>query len=398
MSTGTTIAKKPIRQVASVRELLVNESAKGQLAAVAAKHMSPDRLMRVTANAIRTTPKLQEAEPVSFLGALMQCAALGLEPNTVLGHAFLVPFRNNRKGYYEVQVIVGYKGLIDLARRSGHIRSISAHIHYSDDPVWVYREGADPRLEHEPGDQEGEKLHAYAVAHFREDMGDGFAHIVLPWKHVMRIRDNSENWRSAVKFNRTEKSPWHTHEDAMAKKTAIRALAKYLPLSVEFRDAVAVDHDGGTRADFAAFALDPGAGVTIDGEVAEPEPEPETEPESDPETEAPQLSRKEKQAKFRRETAAAKKGARTKQSAESEPVEPETDEDASEDGAIPEQFASVIARVKGDLAEAADSGEVEGTLDLFSDVIDGLRESCPAAYERVQEIADEARERVAEAG
>ncbi|KHQ51136.1 recombinase RecT [Mameliella alba] len=269
---NTQIAKIPLRQVQDVKTLLHNDQARQQLAAVAAKHMSPERLMRVTANAIRTTPKLQEADPLSFLGALMQCAALGLEANTVLGHAYLVPFKNNRKGITEVQVIIGYKGFIDLARRSGHITSISAGIHYSDDELWEHEEGTEARLRHRPGPQEGEKLHAYAIAKFTDG---GHAYVVLPWARVMKIRDGSQNWQSAVKFGKTKQSPWYTHEDAMASKTAIRALAKYLPLSVEMADAITIDHDEGTRVDYAAFAQSPEdgpqveEGEEIDGEATE---------------------------------------------------------------------------------------------------------------------------------
>ena len=266
------VAKIPLRQVQNVQSLLHNDQARQQLAAVAAKHMSPERLMRVTANAIRTTPKLQDCEPLSFLGALMQCAALGLEPNTVMGHAYLIPFNNSRKidGKWvkvpEVQLIVGYKGLIDLARRSGHITSISANIHYDDDELWEYEEGTDAKLRHVPGPQDGKPLHAYAIAKFTEG---GHAYVVLPWSRVIKTRDGSQGWKVAVKFGKTDKSPWATHEEAMAKKTAIRALSKYLPLSVEFSDAVQIDNDAGSRVDYAGFAMKPEDGVTIDGEFVE---------------------------------------------------------------------------------------------------------------------------------
>ncbi|HEV8035187.1 recombinase RecT [Yoonia sp.] len=277
------LAKTPLTQVSNVKHLLVNDNAKAQLAAVAARHMNPERLMRVTANAIRTTPKLQECDPISFLGALMQCAALGLEPNTVMGFAYMIPFKNNKKGITEVQLIVGYRGLIDLARRSGHITTISAHIHYSDDIEWVYQEGSDPKLVHVPGDQEGQPLHAYAVAQFRDG---GFAQIVLPWKQVMKIRDGSQGWQTAVKFGSTKNSPWFTHEAAMAKKTAIRALAKYLPLSVEFQDAIQIDKDGGAQVDYAGFALNPDqGGPIIEGEAVDSDedvPEPEQERKAEP--------------------------------------------------------------------------------------------------------------------
>jgi recombination protein RecT len=267
----------PLRQVGDVRELLVNQHARDQLAAVATKHLSPERMMRIVANAIRTTPKLQKCEPMSFLGALMQCAHLGLEPNTVLGHAYLIPFDRNKKvtdpktgkeswvKVPEVQVVVGYKGLIDLARRSGHITSIQANIHYSDDELWEYEEGTEAILRHRPGAQEGKKLHAYAIAKFKDG---GHAYVVLPWKAVLKIRDGSQNWQSAVKNQKTKETPWFTHEDAMAKKTAIRALAKYLPLSVEFSDAIAID---GKAADYRGFAMDPTGGLTIDGDADEVE-------------------------------------------------------------------------------------------------------------------------------
>lgn len=259
---STSVTTKPLRQVTDVRELLVNANAQQQLSMVAAKHMNPERMMRIMANAIRTTPQLQQADPMSLLGGLMQCAALGLEPNTVLGHAYLIPFKNNKKGITEVQLIVGYKGLIDLARRSGHITSIHAGIHYDDDPLWEYEEGTEARLRHQPGDQEGKKIHAYAIAKFKDG---GHAYVVLPWKRVLKIRDGSQGWKTAVKYGKTASTPWGEHEDAMAAKTAVRALSKYLPLSVEFMEAVSVDADGGQRADFASFAMNPDQGVTIDG-------------------------------------------------------------------------------------------------------------------------------------
>lgn len=267
---ATGIAAKPLRQVGNVREMLVNDQAKQQLAMVASSTMKPERMMRLIANAARTTPKLLECDPMSLLGGLMQCASLGLEPNTVLGHAYLIPFDNNRKvkdpetgrdvwrKTTEVQLIVGYKGLIDLARRSGHITSLSANIHYSDDELWEYEEGTEATLRHRPGEQAGKKLHAYAIAKFKDG---GHAYVVLPWAQVMKIRDGSQGWQSAVKFGKTANSPWQKHEDEMAKKTAIRALAKYLPLSIEFMDAVQVD---GAQANYAQFATQPLEGVSIE--------------------------------------------------------------------------------------------------------------------------------------
>ena len=261
-------ADKPLRQVGSVRELLVNNQARDQLAKVAARHLSPDRIMRIMANAIRTTPKLGECEPMSLLGAMMNAAALGLEPNTPLGHAYLIPFENRRKNIVEVQLIVGYKGYADMARRSGQIKSLHADVVYSDDELWSYEYGSNMHLRHKPGKREGQKVAAYA--HVTLSDGEGF--VVLPWAEVMKVRNNSQGYRSAVQYKKDH--PWISHEDRMASKTAVRALANRgeLPLSIEFMEAMEADETPGV--DYGTFARDPGAGLTIDGTVASEEDDP----------------------------------------------------------------------------------------------------------------------------
>lgn len=314
--------------------------------------------MRLMANAIRTTPKLGECDPMSLLGGLMTCAGLGLEPNTIMGHAYLIPFKNNRKGITEVQLVVGYKGLIDLARRSGHITSISANIHYSDDEVWEYEEGTEARLRHVPGAQEGDKLHAYAIAKFRDG---GHAYVVMPWAKVMKIRDGSQGWQTAVRFNATDKNPWKTHEDEMAKKTAIRALAKYLPLSVEFRDALTVD---GGKADFAAFAMNPAEqldatpddeeGQTIDGEATAVD---EGQPEKDA---APTEEAK----------PAAKEAAQPKAD---KPAEKQKPADVADEAA-----SGLIERIMADLAEADSADAADAVIALWADQIANLSEAAQA--------------------
>ena len=267
----TPVAKLPLKQVTSVREMLVNDMAKGQLASVAAKHMNPDRMMRLMANAIRTTPKLGDCNPLSLLGAMMQCASLGLEPNTVLGHAYLIPFDKrgkNDKGKWavietNVQLIIGYQGFIALGWRSGMIESFDADVHYSDCPVWEYRKGINAVLDHVPGNRDGNPLHAYAICKIK---GGGVVYVVLPWAEVMKIRDGSQGWQSAKKsaeeYNKPINSPWATHEYAMARKTAIRALAKFMPMSTDFADAYSVD--GATKVDFAAYAIDHNQGLAIE--------------------------------------------------------------------------------------------------------------------------------------
>lgn len=263
MTTELSVKDKPLRQVSSFAELIQNNSAKRQLAQIAAKHMNPDRMMRVIANAARNTPKLRECEPMSLLGALMNCAAMGLEPNTPLGHAYLIPFKNNKKGVTEVQVIIGYRGLMQLAYRSGEILAWEFGVHRDDDVHWLYRKGSKAVLEHEPGPELGDILHAYSVVTMK---GGGVITLCYPIEKIVAIRNASQGWQTAVRYNRTAQSPWSTHLEAMAMKTVIRAIAKFLPLSVEFQQALDTDEQ---RADYGSFALDPGDGVTIDGDATD---------------------------------------------------------------------------------------------------------------------------------
>jgi recombination protein RecT len=170
------------------------------------------------------------------------CAQLGLEPNTPQGHIYLIPFENKRKGTTEVQVIVGYKGLIDLARRSGEIVSISSHAVRSHDRFDVDF-GTEESIVHKPkldGDR-GEIIGFYAVAKLQ---GGGTQFEYMTLGEVERIRDGSQGYSTAKRFAKDMgviNSPWATNFEEMGRKTAIRRLCKYLPMSVELAGAVALD-------------------------------------------------------------------------------------------------------------------------------------------------------------
>jgi recombination protein RecT len=177
-----------------------------------------------------------ECTTESLFGALVQCAQLGLEPNTPMGHAYMIPFRNRKMNRTDVQVIIGYRGFIDLARRSGQIVSIAAHaVHEKDKFDFSY--GLDERLEHRPasGDR-GQVTHFYAVAKLT---GGGHAFEVMTRADVEAIRDASQNHQSAKKFGKP--SVWDQHFVEMGRKTAVRRLFKYLPVSIELATAAALD-------------------------------------------------------------------------------------------------------------------------------------------------------------
>lgn len=231
---------KPKEQIAY---LLKQKS--GEIAKMLPKHLNAERLMKVAQIAATTTPALAKCDVASLVGAIGQCAQMGLEPNTVLGHAYLVPFNTKRKDgngnerwVNSVQVIIGYKGLIDLARRSGQIVSIAAHeVCANDQFELVY--GLDEKLIHTPAlGERGEIIGFYSVAKLK-DGGHCFEFMSL--HQVNEIRDASQGYQQAVKYKKEAGHPWGAHFIEMGRKTVIRRLAKYLPLSIEFQTAAALD-------------------------------------------------------------------------------------------------------------------------------------------------------------
>jgi len=211
------------------------ESQKATLAAVLPKHVGPDRMLKIALGALRTTPKLMGCTVESLFGAVVQCAQLGLEPNTPLGHAYLIPFENKRKGVMEVQIVFGYKGLIDLARRSGQVVSIAAH-EVCEKDVFDFAYGLEERLEHKPAlGERGKVIAFYSVAKL---VGGGHAFEVMSARQIEEIRDSSQNY----KFARDKSSTvWGQHHVEMGRKTALRRLFKYLPVSIELATAAVLD-------------------------------------------------------------------------------------------------------------------------------------------------------------
>lgn len=225
---------KPKDQIAHLLK-----ARQGEIAKMLPKHLNAERLLKVAQIAATTTPALARCDVASLVGAIGQCAQMGLEPNTVLGHAYLVPFNTKRKDasgnerwVNSVQVIIGYKGLIDLARRSGQIVSIAAHeVCENDKFELVY--GLDEKLNHIPAlGERGEIIGFYAVAKLK-DGGHCFEFMSrMQVEGIQAAADRKNKFPSKV---------WQEHFSEMGRKTVIRRLAKYLPLSIEFQTAAALD-------------------------------------------------------------------------------------------------------------------------------------------------------------
>ena len=193
--------------------------------------VTPERFTRMALSALNTTPKLQECTQMSFLAALMNAAQLGLEPNTSLGQAYLIPYRHD--GILECQFQIGYKGLIDLVYRNEMVQIIQAHCVYKND-VFSYEFGLEPKLIHRPVlTDRGELQVVYAM--FRlQNGGCGF--------EVMSKEEIDLYARRYSQGINSDYSPWKTNYEEMAKKTVIKRVLKYAPVKTEFARAMTVDH------------------------------------------------------------------------------------------------------------------------------------------------------------
>lgn len=214
--TTTAPVAKPKTKAPIIVQQVLSDQFKKQLALAVPKHLNADRMARIAATEVRKNKALLNTEPTSFLGSVMQAAQLGLEPGSALGQAYLVPYGN------QCQLIIGYKGMIDLARRSGQVLSLNAYaVREGDD--FNFQLGLKPDIHHVPS-LEADRInkpitYVYAVATLK---GGGYQFEVMSRAEV-----------EAVKAKAKSKNIWTNYFEEMAKKTVIRRLFKYLPVSIE---------------------------------------------------------------------------------------------------------------------------------------------------------------------
>jgi len=258
------------RPIQTIREAL--QKMEPEFRRALPRHLTSDRLIRIALTTIRENPVLLDCDVQSLIGGVMQAAQLGLEPG-LLGHCYLVPFNRKRKDALghevwskDVQFIIGYRGYISLAQRSGQLLSIYAEeVHEKDHFEWEY--GLNERLSHKPasGDR-GPITHYYAYAMFKDG---GHAFKVMSKEDIEERRQ-----RSKAK----DSGPWVTDYNAMARKTVIRALVPFLPLSAEIVRGIQQDEsikagladvgsekpdfgDGAISVPYEVLADDPPAGA-----------------------------------------------------------------------------------------------------------------------------------------
>lgn len=222
MAGNTALARPQDNRLAAY---LKSDVVKRKLAEAAGSFMKPEDLVRFTLLAASRSSKLLECTPESVLRSLMDAAELRIKPGGLMGRGYLVPRYNSKIGAQECCFDPGWRGLVDIARRSGKIRRIEAHVVYENDR-FRYVCGLNPILEHEPclDGEPGEIKMAYAIA----EMTDGSVQVeVLTGADLAKIRAASAS----------KDGPWKQWPDEMCRKSAVRRLCKYLPFDDELDHA-----------------------------------------------------------------------------------------------------------------------------------------------------------------
>lgn len=251
MSNGQIVPKD--QQFDNVRKFITSPKAMEAIAMALPKHMTPDKMARVVITAITRTPKLLECTPQSIMRAVIEASQLGLMPDGVLGHGYILPYKTT------AVFIPGYKGLLDLARRSGEISWVQAHVVYENDK-FAYGYGMNPTLSHVParsiGEEPGPMKAAYGVAKFKT------GEVQFEVMHKDEIEAIRRRSRAA------NDGPWVTDYDEMARKTVIRRLCKFLPMNPEYQLMVARDEYAEAGVLGKYIDIDPETGEVTDAPKA----------------------------------------------------------------------------------------------------------------------------------
>ncbi len=202
---------------------LIGEN-KLKIADMLPRHIEAERFVKSALLAIGRNKDLWNCTPQSVLTTIINAAELGLDFTPAKGHAYLVPYKN------VATFMPGYRGMIDLAKRSGTVSRIEAHVVHKNDEFRL-EYGLNPVLEHKPvieGDP-GAVVGAYAIAWFK----DGET------QHEFMTRKQLDAIRKRAKTDYI----WKSDEEEMQRKTVVRRLFKYLPCSPDLEKAMEYDNE-----------------------------------------------------------------------------------------------------------------------------------------------------------
>jgi len=227
------------RKGKSLREMLMEGGLQTEIARALPKMVRADRMIRIFMTALRTTPDLARCDSHSFLGCILQAAQLGLECNTHLGHAYLIPRYSKKQNYHYCTLIIGYQGMLDLSYRSGYVGYVESLCVRKGD-VFEREKGLHPVLRHIPSELPEREMwgddgdlcpitHVWAKAELKTGG--------VPFVVLSRAQVDARRRRSAASGD----GPWVTDYEAMVQKTGVRALWKFVPKSSEMATSEALD-------------------------------------------------------------------------------------------------------------------------------------------------------------
>jgi recombination protein RecT len=221
--------------LATLQDLLMRH--KDQIAMALPKHMTPERMIRVAMSAYGTTPGLAKCTPISVAACVVQSSILGLEPSSVLGESYLVPFWNGKTKQKECQLIPGYMGLLKLARQSGEVSMIDAQIVFANDQ-FEFHKGSEIWWRHkwERTGERGEPEGVWA-GYVLKDGSRNFEYWTL--EQIERHRDRYS--KGAYDSDGKLTGAWKDSPEWMWKKTVLRQLIKLMPKSIELAAALSLD-------------------------------------------------------------------------------------------------------------------------------------------------------------
>lgn len=283
-----------VQTLNTVSELLTRY--KEQIAMALPRHLTPERMIRVALTAVSRSERLQQCSPATIAGCVVQASILGLEPDGVLGEAYLVPFWNSKapngkggKGAYECQLIPGYQGLLKLVRNTGELKMVDVQEVCANDE-FDYEKGMEPFLRHKPALGDRGSILSYWAGAVLVNGGKQFEVMT-----VQEIEMHRDRYSKAKDFG-----PWKDSPEWMFKKTVLRKLVKLLPKSAQAQLAVAMDE----RAEVGIsqrFSVDVPLELhpTVEGEEEQSEQKQITEPRRKSELEGGTIDEKEEKKRLR---------------------------------------------------------------------------------------------------
>jgi recombination protein RecT len=229
--------QKPANTAAQFSKFL--DGFKAQMALALPKHLTADRMARLALSGFSSNPELQQCDPRTIAASIMTASTLGLEPG-VNGQGYLIPYKNT------CTFVPGWKGLVDIANRSGRVSVWTGAVHEGDQ--FEYALGDRPFVNHIPGDEDHpDKLtHVYAIGRVK---GSDFP--------VIEVWSMAKVWKHRNKYNKVGNKHYSFRDEEMyARKIPLLQVLKYMPASIELSNAVA-----------AANAAESGREVVINGDL-----------------------------------------------------------------------------------------------------------------------------------